>query len=201
MAGQGLRERKKLATRQALSWAAIRLAVDRGLDNVLVEDIAAAAGVSPRTYNNYFSSKEEAICAVSVDRAELIGVTLLERPADEPLADALLTAMMTYYQPPGELDRNWVIATRLMMTSPALRGEALKAGVATERRLAEAIARRCGLDVDTDLYPGVVAAMVSGAARVGIQHWLATGPGGSFADVLVRALRVALAGIGAPTEA
>jgi AcrR family transcriptional regulator len=201
MAGQGLRERKKLATRQALSWAAIRLAVQRGFDNVLVEDIAAAAGVSPRTYNNYFASKEEAICAVSVDRAELIGVTLLQRPADEPLADAVLAAMMTYYQPPGgDLDRDWVNATRLMMTSPALRGEMLKAGSATEARLAEAIAQRCGLPAD-DLYAHVLGAMLAGAARMGIQHWLGSGTTEPFTDVLTRALRQALAGVGTPPGA
>src|SRR3954447_13550877 len=57
----GLRERKKQQTREALSWAALRLAVERGYGNVLVEDIAAEAGVSPRTFNNYFAGKAEAI--------------------------------------------------------------------------------------------------------------------------------------------
>src|SRR5713226_7002153 len=59
----GLRERKKSETRAALSWAAVRLIVERGGENVLVEDIAAAAGVSPRTFSNYFSGKGEAVAA------------------------------------------------------------------------------------------------------------------------------------------
>jgi hypothetical protein len=61
---QGLRERKKQATREALREAALLLALERGPDNVRVDDIADAAGVSPRTYNNYFSSREQAIVAV-----------------------------------------------------------------------------------------------------------------------------------------
>src|SRR5262245_3983248 len=76
--GAGLRERKKVATRRALGIAAMRLAVERGLDNVLVEDIADAAGVSARTFNNYFASKNEAICAVGFDRAMRIGAALRE---------------------------------------------------------------------------------------------------------------------------
>ncbi|HEX5407747.1 MAG TPA: TetR family transcriptional regulator [Pseudonocardiaceae bacterium] len=192
----GLREQKKLATRQALAWAALRLAVQRGLDNVHVEDIAAAAGVSPRTYNNYFASKQEAICSITVDRAELIGDALLARPAGEPLVEALAAAMLTFYQPPAELDREWVAATQLVMRSPALRGEALKAVEATERRLAQAIAQRCGLDVERDLYPLVVAAVVSGAARAGIHHWQQSGTTAEFGDVLASAIRMGLGGIG-----
>ena len=81
----GLRERKKVATRRALGMAAMRLAVERGLDNVLVEDIAEAAGVSARTFNNYFASKHEAICALGFDRAMRVGAALRERPPGEPL--------------------------------------------------------------------------------------------------------------------
>src|SRR6266699_4908145 len=90
----GRRERKKLATRRALGVAAMRLAVQRGLDNVLVDDIAAEAGVSARTFNNYFASKYEAICALAMDRGALIGAALRERPAGEPLADAIAHAVL-----------------------------------------------------------------------------------------------------------
>ena len=90
----GLRERKKLAVRQALGSAALRLAVERGLENVTVEDITAEADVSLRTFGNYFSSKYEAICAIGTDRARRISATLLARPADEPLWEAMAGAML-----------------------------------------------------------------------------------------------------------
>lgn len=189
----GLRERKKLATRQAISWAAIRLAVEKGLDNLHVDDIAAAAGVSPRTYNNYFSSKEEAICWMTVDRARLIGASLLARPAAEPLADALVAAVLAHYTPAGELDREFVTATRLMMTSPSLQGEFLRSSGATERNLVDAVARRTGVDPALDMYPALVAATVAGALRVGIAHWLNSGTTEPFVAVLESAVRRALA--------
>ena len=65
------------------------VAVEKGLENVTVEDITAEADVSLRTFGNYFSSKYEAICAIGTDRARRIGATLLARPADEPLWEAI----------------------------------------------------------------------------------------------------------------
>lgn len=186
----GLRETKKLATRQALSWAAMRLAVQRGLANVLVEDIAAAAGVSPRTYNNYFPSKEAAICAIIADRAELIRSTLAACPAGEPLADAVLAAVLAPYDLPDDPDRDWVTRTRMVFAEPSLRGETLKALASMEQALAEATAARLGTDVG--LFPQVVAATAMGAVRVGIDHWLHGGTTEPFTRTVATAVRMAL---------
>src|ERR671930_1848669 len=91
----GLRERKKQATREALRVAALRLALERGPENVRVDDIAEAAGVSPRTYNNYFSSREQAIvAAVTAERESRIAAAVAARPADVSRADAVIDAVV-----------------------------------------------------------------------------------------------------------
>ncbi|MFF1574004.1 TetR family transcriptional regulator [Leifsonia sp. NPDC058292] len=57
----GLRERKRLATRRAIQLAAVQLASARGFDRVTIDEISHQANVSPRTFFNYFPSKESAI--------------------------------------------------------------------------------------------------------------------------------------------
>src|ERR1043165_4070372 len=155
----GHRERKKQQTREALSWAALRLAVERGVDNVLVEDIAAAAGVSPRTFNNYFSSKYEAIVWRELDRGVRIGDTLRDRPPDEPLWQAVEHAVLAIYGDDHATtpDTAWTDGLRDLIASPLLTAENLKAEAAMARALAEAIAERLGMDAAQDMYPRVIA--------------------------------------------
>jgi len=57
----GLRERKRLATRRAIQQAALQVVRERGLDGATVDEISRIADVSPRTFFNYFPSKEDAI--------------------------------------------------------------------------------------------------------------------------------------------
>jgi AcrR family transcriptional regulator len=167
----GLRERKKAETREALCQAATRLALRHGIENVRVPDIAAEAGVSPRTYNNYFSSVPEAICAVAADRASSLGDELRKRPSHESLADAIRNAMLAN-DPGGEPEeaesKDFV---RLIMHTPALRGEFFKAVVARENSLAEAIAERIS-SPPCDLFPRLLASTYCGANRVVVHRWL-----------------------------
>ncbi len=192
----GLRERKKLATRQALGMAAMRLAIERGLDNVLVEDIAEAAGVSARTFNNYFASKYEAICALQQDRAVRIGEALLARPAGEPLWDSVRQAVLSQFDPAlqnggpaGQPPREWIAGLRLVVTTPALIGEYLKVQGLAQYHLAAAIAQRLGTSTETDMFPRIMAGAVSAAIQVAMERWLHSDPPVSLAPLLRESLR------------
>jgi AcrR family transcriptional regulator len=185
----GLRERKKLATRRALGLAAMRLAIERGLDNVLVEDIAAEVDVSPRTFNNYFASKYEAICALAVDRARSIGEALRERPDDEPLWDAIAHAVTNQYVEADRAPEGWIAGVRLVTSAPALQGEYLKAQAVMRDALAEAIAARTGADPAHDMFPRILAGAVVAAMEVATDHWLAADPPAPAVTFVRQALR------------
>jgi AcrR family transcriptional regulator len=187
----GLRERKKLATRQALGAAAMRLAIERGLDNVHVDDIAAAADVSPRTFSNYFSSKYEAICALALDRSYQIGQALRERPAGENLWEAIRHAILAVYAAGAIAPDPQVLAgIRLVTSSPELRGEYLKALAIMQYELAEAVNERVGADpaADTFFTRGFAGAMTS-VMQAATERWLFVDPPVPLVPLLEEALQ------------
>jgi AcrR family transcriptional regulator len=201
--GAGLRERKKRETRIALSWAAIRLTVERGLDNVRIEDIAAEAGVSTRTFSNYFGSKGEAIAARQYERSLAIAAALRERPAGEPIWEAITHAVLAGFALGESLgdahapDPAWLDGVRLMVAEPALQGEMHKAVTAGEAEFARVVAERTGTDA-TDLYPQLVAAVVGAAHHVVVQRWLGTEPPHSMEELLRDVFGRLAAGLPAP---
>jgi AcrR family transcriptional regulator len=178
----GLRERKKQATRKALREAALRLALERGPANVRVDDIAEAAGVAPRTYNNYFSSREQAIvAAVTAERETRIAAAVAAQSAGVPLADAVVEAIVAQYTDPGSHDQD---VLRLLTTGPGLRDAFLGAAAQIEDPLSAAIAERIG-DPDQDT-ARVLSASVAAAVRIALQRWLrpATAPTASSGLVM-----------------
>ena len=191
----GLRERKKRATRKALRDAALRLALERGTDNVRVDDIAEAAGVSPRTYNNYFASREQAIvAAVTGEREARIAEAVAARPASSRLAEAVTEAIVEQYTGPGSHDPR---ALLLITASPALRDAYLGTAAGIENPLTAVIAERTG---DAGQHTAqVLSASIAAAVRIALQQWLRPAaetrtatelviPSGSLPDLLRTAL-------------
>jgi AcrR family transcriptional regulator len=186
----GRRERKKLATRHALSTAALQLAVERGLENVTIEDITARADVALRTFRNYFASKYEAICAIGGDRARRIGATLLERPGSEPLLESLINAVLQHYQGTDQpFGQQSMAAIRLIVGSPTIRGEYLKINAEMQEALAAAIGERTGIDPGSDMYPEILAGAVIAATQVAIRRWIRADPPEPLLPVIELALR------------
>ncbi|ANN18143.1 TetR family transcriptional regulator [Amycolatopsis orientalis] len=191
----GLRERKKRAARRAMSEAALKLAAEKGVEQVRVEDIASAVGVSPRTFNNYFSSKEEAICSFIVERQERVREALRERPAGETLWEAVSAATLEAYGSSGEPDRGTVKVARSMMQHPSMHGEFLKAHATVEQVLAEAILERAGAGPENALNARLMAAIVESAVKTAFFNWLVNEGAEPFLSTVETLLREAASGV------
>jgi AcrR family transcriptional regulator len=168
----GRRERKKAATRAALASAAMRLAMERGVEHVTAEAIAEAADVAPRTFHNYFSGKEEAILAILIDRVEGFADALRARPVGEPIWDSLQHAMVAKASGPPEELAELAAQMRMIKASRSLLVPQLAVFERVGGVFSAAIAERTGTDAERDLYPRLLAAVAAAALRTSLQLWL-----------------------------
>jgi AcrR family transcriptional regulator len=173
-AGGGLRERKKRATRRALSDAALRLALDRGIDHLTVEEISEAVGVSARTFFNYFSSKEEALLGDSPLLTGELPVRSLVLEAGSVL-DGLHRVIMAAA---GAESRPEELRLRheLMERHPVLVPRLFARVAVFQQTLASAVAERTGGD-PADTYPQLMASVACAAMQTAMRTWKA-GDGG-----------------------
>jgi AcrR family transcriptional regulator len=199
----GRRDRKKAETREALRWAALRLALEHGYEQLTVEAITEAADVSLRTFFNYYTSKDDALLGPDPDRAAMLAAGLAERPAGESPVVALRAVFAQLAESFAERQPMWQARMQLVRANPQLWPQ-MHAGFSEfERALTEAVAARTGCDPAVDLYPGVVAAAAVGALRVAVAHWRAAGESASLPDLVVGAFDVLAAGLTAspsPTD-
>jgi AcrR family transcriptional regulator len=185
---EGLRERHRKRTAADLEEAALALFSERGFDAVTIDDIAAAADVSRRTFFRYFASKEDVILSDHPKRLDELEVALDRRPSDEPALTALRHAIMslagTY-----EEDRDHMLRRfRLMTTTPALEARSLCLQRNWETAVTDMLSVRMGVDPTKDLRPGVVAATTMAAMRVATANWLAADGQGDVLAIVAEAL-------------
>jgi AcrR family transcriptional regulator len=147
----GLRERKKQRTRSTLIDAAVELCEKQGFEQTTVDQIAAVADVSPRTFSRYFATKDAIALELIDDAVTLAAAELARQPTEMNHFEALRRSYVAMYTNTktarhGELTAERMMCTvRIIMTSPALRQAAVEFrphGVNIE------LAKRMGVDPD-----------------------------------------------------
>ncbi len=162
------REHKKAVTRRSLARAALRLAMERGLDGVTVEDIADEAGVSRRTFSNYFTSKEDAVLDAERRRTRALIALVEARPGAEGPWQALRAATAELYRAWPVPDVEWMAQLRLLRRHPSLLARQAGDQVALERDLTAVLVRR---EPDEEV-ARLMASTFLATVRTGIALWL-----------------------------
>jgi AcrR family transcriptional regulator len=165
----GLREQHKLSTRRALEDAALERFARDGFDGTSVDAVAADAGVSPRTFFRYFSTKDEVLDMGREERQSMLRGTILDLDPDLPVAEVVRRAVVALAAGFRDDRERVELRQRAAESSPVLRGRLFDTFVSWERTLATALADRPAVDRDTAETLAVVGIAVF---RTAIARWL-----------------------------
>ncbi|WP_164479070.1 TetR family transcriptional regulator [Nakamurella antarctica] len=171
----GLRARKKDATRRELAEIAVKLTVQRGYDGFTIAELADAAGVSRRTFSNYFASKAECVAAIQDEQVDRTLSYMRLADPSIPLHEILRTLVsMIADDVTEEFGTFFQIASTEMEVKMQLMFQHDQIVIS----IAEVIAGRLGL-ASNDVVAHAIAGFSMTACQVSIDTWLAAGrPGG-----------------------
>ncbi|HZQ77383.1 MAG TPA: TetR family transcriptional regulator [Acidimicrobiia bacterium] len=184
----GLRERRKRLTAAELEAAALRLFGERGFDAVTVDDIAADADVSRRTFFRYFASKEDVLLADHHVQLARLREAMAARPPGEAILTALRNALLSITGDFEDRREKVILRGRIMRETPSLQARSLVHQKSWEDAMQQMVAERLGVDPVADLRPGVVAATALAAMRVAFNNWLNAGAKGDLIALTAEAL-------------
>ena len=167
-----LHERKRQLVRDELTEAALKLLAFQGFEETTIDQMAAAAGVSRRTFFRYFQSKEDVIIEFLSDLGRKLSDGLTARPASEPPAVALQHTLRvfteTFWEHPEKSQR----LARATVSTPALLARYLERQVTWRADLTTGLAARMHADPATDLRPAVLVAVAFAAFDTALIRWV-----------------------------
>ncbi|SFN22427.1 transcriptional regulator, TetR family [Streptomyces sp. cf124] len=190
----GLRERKKIKTRETIRSAMYALVREQGYDATTIEQIADRAEVSPSTVFRYFPAKEDIVLTDEYDPVLL--EELRGRPADEPWPDSIRHVMREAVRTGVEEDAEVArLRTRLMVQVPAVRSRMMESMSVTGRVLCTAIGERTGRDPDSLEVRVWAMSLIGGLLETSL-YWAENDHRDDFADLVDRALDTLQHGLG-----
>ncbi|MGA5561824.1 TetR/AcrR family transcriptional regulator [Streptomyces platensis] len=189
----GLRERKKIQTREAIRRAAYRLFEEQGYDATPIDQIAEAADVSPSTVFRYFPTKEDIVLTDEYDTVLATG--LRARPADEPMVESMRRVAVEALRELTAADRGELVQRiRLVRDVPAIRGRTAE-NIARDTALISAVlAERTGRPAD-DLELRVISAAILAAIQEAMLSWVAGGQRAELEALIDRTMDVLARGL------
>lgn len=173
----GLRERKKRETLLAIHRAALGLVEEHGFDAVTTEQIAERAGVSARTFFNYYPSKDSAVLGRRAEDFDELRTAMLDAPADESPLEVIRRLVSDYFSSSSldvELREQ---RRRVLIGEPTLAPALVRNNIHLENVLTEALEQRLGLETGGALAPRVVVNAAIGAVRACIEYRQCGGAG------------------------
>jgi AcrR family transcriptional regulator len=167
------RDIARTAVRAELAQVAFDLFRREGFDNVTVNDLAAAAGVSRSTFLRYFGTKEDAVLGALDAHGERVADALRARPVDEDDWTALRHALDILLEHHRQDPAGALAVSRLIMRTPALCARSLEKQAAWRPALAQALSERAGSERPTGIGPLVRAAAAVDCLNIAVEHWTA----------------------------
>ncbi|MGX7678416.1 TetR family transcriptional regulator [Jatrophihabitans sp. DSM 45814] len=191
-----LADRRRATAIAEITKVALTLFAERGFSEVTVDDIAAGAGISQRTFFRYFISKDDLLLQFQSHLDERLLAAFRARPSSEGPVTALRAAYVAT-STVAEADRPRILTVgRLLRETAQLRGRAASIAPDEDRVIVE-LAKRMGLDPVTDPRPGIVFAASRAAAAFAWQRWIDEGGPGDAANYVDFALALLEDGLAA----
>jgi len=166
-----LQERKQELVRGELASAAWELFGKKGYESTTVAEIAAAAGVSRRTFFRYYASKEEVVTETSDELAEAMLSAMAERPRGEAPLVSIQRSLVPVLGPQLVLTKRARTIIRLLRESRTLRRAMMERHALMEERLAAQLADRLGSDVTKDSTPALLAFIARAMMDTAFNVW------------------------------
>ncbi|OHV43821.1 TetR/AcrR family transcriptional regulator [Pseudofrankia sp. BMG5.36] len=174
LARTNTRDIARTAVRAELAQVAFDLFVREGFENVTINDLATAAGVSRSTFLRYFGSKEDAVLGAIDAQGDQVANALRARPADEDDWTALRRGLDTVIEPYRQDPANALATTRLVQETPALCARKLEKQHSWRPALAQALAERGDAPRPATLALSVRAAAALDCLNIALDHWTAS---------------------------
>ncbi len=180
----GLRERKRAETRQQLERAAVELVLREGIERTTVDAICESIPVSPRTFFNYFESKEDAILGVrDIELDEATIAAHLETYREADLIESVTGLLFSIIEPTVPTAAMREARVELVKRYPQLLGRQVAQFTRMGAKLVAAIAAIVAHDpafaastaAERSTFAEIILPLCGGAVRIAVKEWIADG--------------------------